>query len=131
MLTLDKISSIITNTLNKMKTPADILPTVLLNCVAMRRPGLSAAKIAAQIISNNNAIGIPTGLNPDGTPNMINEYTYNIVKCVIDAIQQDGVVQVAIPAGTIMVQTEGANAGGPLVGVGTNVINSVAKGLIR
>ena len=131
MFTLDKIGKVITSAFDRMKTPAQVLPSILLLCTAIKRPGLSPSKIAANAISNNQAIGIPTGVNPDGSPNLINEYTYNIIKCVIDGIQQDGVIQAVIPAGSVMVQTQGANAGGPLVGIGSNVINTTIKGIIR
>ena len=69
--------------------------------------------------------------NPDGTPNIVNQYTYNIVKEVLDEIKKNAVVQVAIPAGSIMVQTNGGNAGGPVVGVGSNIISTTVRGLIR
>lgn len=128
---IDKIADIIQNSLDRLKTPAEVLPAFLLYYTAMRRPGLSPSKIAAEIISNNAALGINTGDNPDGTPNVVNQYTYNIVKCVVDAIKNDGVVQVAIPAGSIVVETNGANAGGPVVSVGTNTINTVVKGIVR
>jgi len=131
MFTLDKITNIINNAINSMRTPAQTLPAFLLYCVAIKRPGLSASKIASKIISNNEEIGIPTGSLPDGSENLINQYTYNVVKCVIDAIKEDGVVQVSIPAGSIMVQAEGGNAGGPVVCVGSNITNTIVKGLIR
>lgn len=131
MFNIDTIANAMEAAIDKTRVPAETLPALLLVCTAMKRPGLSASKIAADIISNNDALGIPTDVNPDGSPNIINEYTYNIVKCVVNAIKQDGVVQVAIPAGTLMIETNGANAGGPLVGIGTNITNTIAKGLIR
>ncbi len=127
----DKIIDLMNSVIDKMKTPAETLPTLLLQAVAIQRPGLSPSKITANVISNNNTIGIPTGTNPDGSPNKINEYTYNVVKCIVDAIKEDAVVQVAIPSGSIVVETTGANAGGPLVGTGTNIINTTVKGIIR
>ena len=131
MITGNKIVELMNLVLDKMKKPAETLPALLLNCVAIRRPGLSPYKIAAQIISNNRLLGIPDGVNPDGSPNLINQYTYNVVKCIIEAIKEDAVVQVAIPRGTIVVQTKGENAGGPLIGTGVNIMNSVTKGIIR
>ena len=131
MLTIDKIAQAMQKAIEKTRIPANTLPALLLFCTAMKRPGLSASKIAANAISNHTALGIPTDENPDGSPNVINQYTYNIVKSVVDAIKDDGVVQVAIPAGTLMIQVNGANAGGPVVSVGTNITNTIAKGLIR
>lgn len=131
MFTLDKITKVINNAINSLSTPAQTLPAALLYCVAIKRAGLSPSKIAAKVISNNSEIGIPSGTLPDGSPNLINQYTYNIVKCVVDAIKEDGVVHVAIPEGSIMVQATGGNAGGPVTCVGTNIISSIAKGIIR
>lgn len=131
MFNLDKITNIINGAINSMRTPAQTLPAFLLYCVAIKRPGISPAKITSQIISNNAEIGIPTGDLPDGSPNLINQYTYNVVKCVVDAIKEDGVVQVSIPMGSIMVQAEGGNGGGPVVCVGSNITNTIVKGIIR
>lgn len=130
-MNLDSIARTMRAAFNRMKTPAEILPPQLLYCTAIRRPGMSASEVAARIIANNSALGIETGLNPDGTPNIVNQYTYNIVKEVLNEIKKNAVVQVAIPAGSIMVQTNGGNAGGPVVGIGSNIISTTARGLIR
>ena len=114
-----------------MKTPAEILPAQLLYCIATKRPGVSASETAAKIISDNAIFGIETGTNPDGTPNVVNQFTYNIVKHVFDEIKRNAVVQISIPAGSIMVQTNGGNAGGPVVGIGSNIISTTARGVIR
>ncbi len=76
-------------------------------------------------------LGIPVDPNPDGSQNMINQYTYNVVKCVFDAIKNDAVVNVAIPSNSIMVQSEGGNAGGPVTTVGRNILSSISKGIIQ
>ena len=127
----DKIVNLMDSVIDKMKTPAETLPTILLDAVSIKRPGLSPSKITAEIISNNNIIGLPTGDNPDGSPNLINQYTYNVVKGIVDAIKEDAVVQVAIPKESILVETKGGNAGGPLVGIGSNIISTTIKGIIR
>lgn len=130
-MNLENIARTMREAFNKMKTPAEILPPQLLYCTSIRRPGMSASEVAARIIANNAALGIETGLNPDGTQNIVNEYTYNIVKEVFNEIKKNAVVQVAIPAGCIMVQTNGGNAGGPVVGIGSNIISTTVRGIIR
>lgn len=130
-MNLDNIARTMREAFNKMKTPAEILPPQLLYCTAIRRPGMSPSEVAARVIENNAALGIETGTNPDGTPNIVNQYTYNIVKEVLNEIKKNAVVQIAIPAGSIMVQTSGGNAGGPVVGIGSNIISTTARGLIR
>ena len=80
-MNISNIIDSITNTLDSAKMPANVLPPFLLKCTALNRPGLSAYKIASRIIENNKALGIPVEDNPDGTANLINQYTYNVVKC--------------------------------------------------
>ena len=130
-MTLSSILETKTNTLDSSKIPANILPPLLLKCTALNRPGLSAYKIAAQIIQNNKALGIPVEDNPDGSDNLINQYTYNVVKCIVDAIKNDATVQVAIPMQSLLIQATGANAGGPVTCIGTNLLDSVGNGIMQ
>lgn len=130
-MNLDNLARTMRNAFERMKTPAEILPPFLLYCTAIRRPGMSASEVASRVIANNAALGIETGDNPDGTPNVVNQYTYNIVKEVIEELKRNAVVHVAIPSNSIMVKTEGGNAGGPVIGIGSNIINTTVKGLIR
>ena len=54
-MNISNVVDAVTNTLDSAKIPANILPPLLLKCTALSRPGLSAYKIAAQIIQNNKA----------------------------------------------------------------------------
>ena len=130
-MTLSNIVETISNTLDSSRIPANILPPLLLKSTALNRPGLSAYKIAAQIIQNNKALGIPVEDNPDGSDNLINQYTYNVVKCIVDAIKNDATVQVAIPMQSLLIQATGANAGGPVTCIGTNLMDSVGNGIMQ
>lgn len=108
-----------------------ILPSVLIYCVASNRRGISAAMTASKVIENDGKIGIPTGTNEDGSPNLINLHDYNLIMSVIDAIKNDGVVHVSIPKGSIIFEGTGVNGGGPMTIIGTNKTDSIALGLIR
>lgn len=121
----------ITNTLDSAKMPANVLPPFLLKCTALNRPGLSAYKIASKIIENNKALGIPVEDNPDGTANLINQYTYNVVKCMVDAIKNDASVQVAIPQQSLLIQATGGNGGGPVTCIGSNLLDSIGNGIMQ
>lgn len=121
----------ITNTLDSAKMPANVLPPFLLKCTALNRPGLSAYKIASRIIENNKALGIPVEDNPDGTANLINQYTYNVVKCMVDAIKNDASVQVAIPQQSLLIQVTGGNGGGPVTCIGSNLLDSIGNGIMQ
>jgi hypothetical protein len=124
----------ITESVNKMlessSIPALALPPFLLKCVSLKRPGLSAYKIATKVIENNKVLGIPTDPNPDGSPNLINQYTYNLVSSIVDAIKNDAQVQIAIPMESLLINATGANAGGPVTCVGTNLMDSISRGII-
>ena len=130
-MTISNIIDNITNTLDSAKMPANVLPPFLLKCTALNRPGLSAYKIASRIIENNKALGIPVEDNPDGTANLINQYTYNVVKCMVDAIKNDASVQVAIPQQSLLIQATGGNAGGPVTCIGSNLLDSIGNGIMQ
>lgn len=130
-MNISSLVNSITNTLNSARIPAGILPPILLKCTSITRPGLSAYKIATEVIQNNEKLGIPTGANPNGSENLINAYTYSIVKCMVEAIKNDASVQVAIPMQSLLIQATGANAGGPVTCVGSNLIDSISQGIIQ
>lgn len=130
-MTISSIVDTLTNTLDSTNIPANILPPLLIKCTALARPGLSAYKIASQIIQNNKALGIPVDDNPNGAANLINQYTYNVVKCIIDAIKNDATIQVAIPMQSLLIQATGSNAGGPVTCVGTNLLDTLGNGIIQ
>ena len=130
-MTISNIIDNITNTLDSAKMPANVLPPFLSKCTALNRPGLSAYKIASRIIENNKALGIPVEDNPDGTANLINQYTYNVVKCMVDAIKNDASVQVAIPQQSLLIQATGGNGGGPVTCIGSNLLDSIGNGIMQ
>ena len=131
MITIDKVADAIQNVINKIPSPANVLPAWLLYCTTLKRPGVSPYRITSDIISKLPALGIDTSPNPDGTPNVVNEYTYAVVKGIVDGIKEMGVVNTAIPEGSLQIKVEGANAGGPFVAVGTNITGSIAKGVLQ
>ena len=128
---IDTILTKIKSVFEKIKTPANTLPAMLLYCISMKRPGVSAYNAAAKAISDNVKLGINAGVNPDGTPKAVNQYTYNIIKNTLDEIKQNGVVQVAIPPGSIKVIVKGSNAGGAFIAEGQNVITTTVKGIVQ
>jgi hypothetical protein len=108
-----------------------VLPPILLKCTSLTRPGLSAYKTATEVIQNNEKLGIPTGANPDGSENLINAFTYSIIKSIIEAMKNDASVSVAVPMGSLLVRADGANAGGPVSCFGTNLLDSLSRGIIQ
>ena len=70
----------ISDTMDSGKTPLNVLPAPILKCLSLKRTGLSAYNTTAKIIEDVQAAGIPTGPNPDGSPNLNNIQIYAIVK---------------------------------------------------
>lgn len=130
-MNISDVVDTITNALDTAKIPANVLPPLLLKCTALARPGLSAYKTASQIIEYCKAVGIPVDPNPDGSANKINQYTYAVVKGIFDSIKNDATVQVAIPMNSLLIQSQGANAGGPVICTGTNLLDSTGNGIMQ
>ena len=78
MFTIDTVSNFINGLLNKMDA-VNKLPPLLLYCTSIKRTGISPMKISANIIARNESLGISTSENPDGTPNVVNQFVYNVV----------------------------------------------------
>ncbi len=129
--TINTITKMINNMWDRVKNPLKMIPAFLLACITVRRPGASAMNAASTAIEYCKAIGIPTDEYEDGTPNLVNQYTYAITKAILDEIKNNGVVQIVIPKNTLVVQSNGANAGGPVVSYGTNITDTLARGIVR
>ena len=127
---IESVVETINTALDSADIAAGTVPPFLLKCSSMDRSGLSAYKIATKVIEQNKLVGIPTEPNPDGSDNLVNLYTYNLVKAIVDALQNDASVQVAIPMESLMIQGNGANAGGAVTIIGTNILDSSSKGII-
>jgi hypothetical protein len=130
-MNISTVVDFITDKLNGVEIPVNLLPVQFLKCIATARPGLSAYKTTAQIIANNKILGIATGPNPDGSANLINQYTYNVVKCIFDSIKNDAMVQMVTPKNSLVIKATGANAGGPMECIGTNLTDGGGVGIIQ
>lgn len=120
-MNLSSVTSAIKATFNQYRKPAAVIPAVLMVCSLFKRPGLSTLTTAANVISRQSEFGAPTGELPDGTQNMINCLIKIIVEEVFKAIREEANIQIAIPIGGITIQAQGANAGGHVVVVGSNI----------
>ena len=129
-MNITSIVNSVTDTLNSASVPANKLPALLLKCTSLDRPGLSAYKIASEIIQNNEKLGIPTGTNPDGSDNLVNAFVYNIVKTFVKALKNDAVVHNCTPALSQKIGAWGANAGGSVYCEGFNLTDSTSNGRI-
>ena len=130
-MNIKKLISLVDSALTKARKPAQVISAYMIYATARIRPGVSKIKIASEIISDNETLGINTGPMPDGGDNVVNEFVYNVVEKVVDTLKDDAMVECVIPSGSIIVNATGANGGGPVEAVGTNINNAKGYGVIR
>ena len=130
-MNIKRLIETVNTALDAARKPATTLAAIMIYATAVNRPGISKIKITSEIISDNETLGINTGQMPDGTDNVVNEFVNNVVEKVIDTLKDDALVECVIPTGSVIVQANGANAGGPIVAIGTNINNAKGYGVIR
>lgn len=94
------------------------------------REGLSAIDIASKIIERKKDIGIDIGPLPSGADNIDLLMETIRVEEIINALLTKAKIEVSIPPGTRVI-SQGANAGGPIVTIGTTSSISKGEGIIR
>lgn len=112
------------------RMPLTYIPATILVCSAIQRPGLSAMIIASNIIKRQTEAGAPYGPSPDGTANVAEAMERIRVEEMVKALKMDSRVQVGIPIGGIQFIGSGANAGGPVEVIGTNINNAHGDGIL-
>lgn len=98
------------------------MPAILLLCAAVSRPGLSPLRSLSNVCKMFEEMGIPTGPNPDGSPNLIVAASHAILREVYRAMAEDAVAQGGVAPGEMMIVSEGANSAGAVVSKGSNVL---------
>lgn len=97
------------------------MPAIFLICAAMSRQGLSPLKSLTNVCQGLEECGIPTGPNPDGSPNLIVQASHVLLKEIYRAMTEDAAVQGGIQMGEMMLLSQGSNSAGPVVSTGTNI----------
>jgi hypothetical protein len=127
----------ITNKINSFFSAMDAkitsvipMPAILLICAAMSKKGLSPVRSLTNVCQALEASGIPTGPNPDGTPNLIVAASHAILNEVFRAMTEDAVVQGGIKPGEMMVMSQGSNSAGVVVSTGSNLTPTFLVGNI-
>lgn len=129
---IDKIATAVNGALSALRPPVVPIPPILLLCEIIDRPGLSAISLTSAIIARLPEIGIPTGVNPDGSANMICQYTRIVAEEIIKEFQNNGVIDCAIQPGTINVVGSGTAAGiAPVAVTAVNTLPSSVRGVLR
>jgi len=106
------------------------LPTPLILVGVPTRSGLSPTKIASNIIARKSEAGLPVGVLPSGAINPDEIMERIRVEEIINAIQQDMIISVAIPPG-ITLTAAGVSAAGPVSVFGSTITLTKAYGVAQ
>lgn len=128
---INNIMNMVSTAFNAVRKPAQSIPPILLLCEINNRSGLSAISLTSNIIARLPEIGFNTGVNPDGSANMVNQYTKIICEELIKEIQNHALVDCAVNSGQININSSGACAVGPVTTTGTNIMPFSIKGVLR
>ena len=130
-MNIKQITTLVNEALDIARKPVTKLSGFLVYATAVQRPGVSKLKITGEIVSQNETLGINIGQMPDGTDNIVNAFVANFVEKLVDNLKDTAMVECVIPKGSVFVTAQGANAGGPVVAVGTNINDAKGYGIIR
>lgn len=132
LTSMTKILNLLLGVFNLGQKPAPQIPPFLLLAGAKLKPGMSGRNLAANIISRmESEAGIPMGdIFADG-PNKT--ASAMLIQCEeqVFHIQQNAKVTTVIAPGSILFQGTGANAGGPFVTNGSNILPAISDGVIQ
>lgn len=121
MITIEKICDSINGLFGMAKKVSPKISEYLLACSLMNKPGLSTIVSASNVVKAMSKLGIPTGKNPDGTPNLIVATVIEVFDELFRALREDASVQTIITPGSMKFLGVGANAGGPMTVEGVNI----------
>lgn len=129
--TIQAISNTIENLLQKARAPLTVIPSVILVCSAIQRPGLSAKSIAASIIKRQGEAGAPIGAAADGSQSIPEAMEVIRVEEIYKGLKMDARIDSALCAGSIQVAGTVQTAAGPGTFQGTNINCFNIHGIIR
>lgn len=129
-MTIQSICDSINKLITAARTPLATIPSAILVCSAINRPGISPMLIAANIIRRQSEAGAPFGPAADGGANIAEAMERIRVEEIVKAIKMDSKVQIGIPIGGIQFVGTGANAGGPVTITGFNINAPHGVGII-
>ena len=130
-MTIQTICDTISKLITTARKPLSLIPSAILVCSAINRPGLSAMLIASNIIRRQSEAGAPFGPAADGGANIAEAMERIRVEELVKALKMDSLIQIGIPIGGIQFTGTGANAGGPVVITGTNTNVPSGVGILR
>lgn len=108
---IQKIGDTVDTVMETIRPPLIPIPPILMYCEMMQRSGLSATMLASSIIAKLEEIGIPTGVNPDGSDNKIVQFVQIISKEIVEHFQNNARVDSSMPPGATRSTGTGTAAG--------------------
>lgn len=106
------------------------IPTPLIFIGVPMRTGLSPIKIASRIIARKAEAGLSVGVLPSGTVSPDELMERIRIEEIINALQQEAVISVAIPPG-ITLSAAGISPTGPVTVFGSTLTFSKGYGIIQ
>ena len=129
---VQKIGGTIDKVMNTIRPPLIKIPPMLMLCEMLQRPGMSATLLASEIIAGLEQLGIPTGVNPDGSENLIVKSVQMGCTKLIDHIHNFARVDSATAPCSVAITGTGTAAGiAPVAVSGCNSDFISSEGAIR
>lgn len=123
-MNISGLISIVNGALDRTRVALQKIPGLLLICTCSRRSGFSSILTSAKVYTD---MAYADNENDD----IVKEFVFNVIDRIKRNLQDDGVCFIAIPPGSIQLQLNGGNAGGPAVLVGSNKNYVFTWGIIR
>lgn len=128
---MSNILKILLSAFSLMKQPADTLPPPLVFIGAKLRPGLSARDIAARVISRFSESDAVNGEIFQEGNNVMTALELIRMEEIVNAIQTEMKISSVIDPGAMIINASGANGGGPVTVVGTNINITESNGVAQ
>lgn len=121
-MNFNSLNSIVEAVVGLFKLPAPPAPTVPppIILLSARRSGLSATRVAKNIISRQVEAGINVGILPSGAVNPSEIMERIRTEEIVNEILENMKITVTIPPG-VPVITFGSNGGGPVISQGSTI----------
>ena len=118
---IQKIGDTIDTVMETIRPPLMQIPSILLLCEMLQRPGMSETILAAAIVAGLEKLGIPTGVNPDGSENLIVKSVQMGCKELVSHIHDYARVDSAAAPNSVAITGSGVAAGiAPVAVTGSN-----------
>lgn len=114
-----------------IRPPLTDIPALLLICEIANRPGISAIALTANVIRRLPEVGIPTGNNPDGSPNIVNGFVKILCEETVREFKTNARIDSVVNSNSIVFRGTGGNIGGPVEVFGNNIMSVLIKGILR